>query len=411
MVCNEKEGGNSMNVKKDLSDHETPRTTLIVTVFAMIVTFVLWASLAPMAYEIGRVYRLSVTEKSILVAIPVLLGSLMRIPVGVITDLYGGRKVFTLLLLFLIIPTVGIGLAQSFTMLLFWAFLIGMAGTSFAIAITYVSKFYSQEKQGLILGIVGIGNAGTAVSNFTLPTVANHFGISITFWLMSTVTGITAILFWTNTKEMPLLQQKKFILQSFSVMKYKDTWALSNFYFVTFGSFVAFGVYLPSLLQDLFHLSTVDAGLRAAGFIILATAARPLGGYFSDRYHAGKVLHIAFLMIIFSSILLTFCTKNFILFSIGSLTIALFVGIGNGAVFKLVAQLFPNDTGAVTGIVGAVGGIGGFFPPILMGMIKEMTGNYSLGFLLLAIYTLVNVAINHRQYLMKLSNQNNILDY
>lgn len=381
----------------------------MMTVLAMIISFILWASLAPMASEIGRVYRLSVTEKSILVAIPLLLGSLLRIPIGVMTDLYGGKKIFTSLLVFLIIPSMGFVFAHSYAMLLFWAFLIGLAGTSFAIAITYVSKFYAQEKQGFILGIVGIGNAGTAIANFTLPTVVNQVGIANTFWLMAGMIGLTAFLFLIHTKEMPLTREKKSFLQALSVMKYKDTWALSNFYFVTFGSFVAFSVYLPLLLQDLFSLSNVDAGLRTAGFILLATVARPLGGYLSDRYHAGKVLHIVFLMVIFSAVILAFCTTNFLLFSIGSLTLALFVGMGNGAVFKLVAQLFPHDTGAVTGIVGAIGGIGGFFPPILMGMIKEITGNYRLGFLLLAIYTLVNVAINHHQYMTKTQKQT--LDY
>ncbi|MFT9487284.1 MAG: nitrate/nitrite transporter [Tepidibacillus sp.] len=267
-------------------------SALFMAMLAMIIAFAIWASLSPMATQLQKLYQLSITQKSILVAIPVLLGSVMRIPLGIWTDRYGGKKLYTWLMIFLIIPTIGISFANSFALTIFWAFFIGMAGTSFAVAIAYVSKFYPPEKQGLILGVVAVGNIGTAVANFTIPTLVNFYGIPTTFWILAISSGITAILFSFATKEMPLPKQTKTMAQSLSVLKYKQTWTLSLFYFVTFGAFVAFGIYLPTLLQDLFQLTPVDAGLRAAGFVVLATIVRPIGGYFADKWTAGKVLNI-----------------------------------------------------------------------------------------------------------------------
>lgn len=371
---------------------------LYFAMFAMIVSFTVWASISPMASNIQELYQLTGTQKSILVAIPVLLGAIMRIPLGVVTDSYGGRKVYTLLLLFLLIPTIGIGFANSFAGMIFWAFLIGMAGTSFAIAISYVSKFYPPEKQGLILGIVGMGNFGTAVAGFTIPSLVNNFGISQTFWILAVVVAITAVVFWFGTVEMPKPKQTKTAKQALAVLKYKDVWILSLFYFATFGSFVAFSIYLPTLLRDIYDLTSVDAGLKAAGFVVVATLARPLGGYLADKYTSGKVLSVVFLGITIGALILAFQTYNFILFSIAALSIAFFAGLGNGAVFKIVPQLFPNETGVVTGVVGAFGGIGGFFPPIIMGLTNDLTGEYALGFILLAIVAIINLIINRKKF-------------
>jgi len=376
-------------------------SALVLGMLAMVVAFAIWASLSPMASTISKLYHLSTTEKSILVAIPVLLGSIMRIPLGIMTDNIGGRKIYTYLLLFLIIPTVGISFAHSYGTMIFWAFFIGMAGTSFAVAIAYVSKFYAPEKQGLVLGLVGMGNIGTAVANFTIPTLVKGYGIPSTFIILAVAVAVTAIVFLFGTKEMPMPKEKKTMAQALSILQYKQTWTLSVFYFVTFGSFVAFGIYLPTLLQDLFNLTPVDAGLRAAGFVVLATLVRPVGGYLSDKISAGRVLNFVFLGIVVGALILAFMTQSFPLFTVGALTVAFFAGLGNGAVFKLVPELFPGQTGAVTGIVGAAGGIGGFFPPILMGIVKDLTGHYLLGFILLAAFTLLNFFINQRQFARK----------
>nr|WP_251027054.1 MFS transporter [Bacillus sp. ISL-46] len=171
-------------------------SVLVLSTVSMIVSFTVWSVFAPIATEIQKIYQLSITQKIILIATPVLLGSLMRIPMGILTDRYGGRRIFALTMLLLILPMVGAGFADSFAMLLFWAFFIGMAGTTFAISKTYVSKWYPPQKQGLILGIGGMGNLGSAVANFLIPSIFSSFGLSWVFWNLAIAMACMSILFW-----------------------------------------------------------------------------------------------------------------------------------------------------------------------------------------------------------------------
>ncbi|MCH1625863.1 MFS transporter [Ferdinandcohnia quinoae] len=370
------------------------KLVLPVTTIAMTFAFTVWAVLSPLASTFQEMYHLTSTQKSILVAIPVLLGSIMRIPLGILTDRYGGRKMFTVLLLFTIIPLIGAGFANSFAVLMFWAFFIGMAGTSFAISIAFVSKLTPPQKQGTALGINAMGNIGTAIAGFVIPTIAVAFGVQWAFWGLIIPIVAMIILVWFFTPETPKPTEHTTILSSLSVLKYKNTWTLSLFYFVTFGSFVALGIYLPSLLTDLYGLSPVDAGLRAAGFVVVATLTRPIGGLLADKISAGKILTFVYMGIAIGAIVVAFGMKDIVIMRIGVIFIAIMAGLGNGSVFKLVPDLFPKATGAVTGIVGAWGGLGGFFPPILMGIVKDVTGNYVLGFILLGVLAIVCLIVN-----------------
>jgi len=376
---------------------EIKRSTsiLVLSTMAMIVSFAVWSVFAPIATKIQQMYHLSTTEKSILIAAPVLLGSLMRIPMGILTDRYGGRRVYALTMLFLIAPMIGAGFARSYEMLLFWAFLIGMAGTTFAISITYVSRWYSPQKQGLILGIAGMGNLGSAVANFLVPVIFASYGLSWVFWGLAFVTGITAVIFWIGTEDIQTSSGSKTLKESLSVLKFKETWLLSVFYFLTFGTFVTFSSYLPTLLSELFSITGLAAGIRAAGFVVLATFIRPIGGYLSDRFGAKKLLTIVFLGILLCSIFITFTMENLVLFSVGCAVMAIMLGVGNGSVFKMVPEISSANTGAVTGIVGAIGGIGGFFPPIVLGLVKDAIGDYFLGFVLLSAFALLCLILNY----------------
>ncbi|PTL38758.1 MFS transporter [Alkalicoccus saliphilus] len=379
-------------------DLQTSRRILILSTLGMALAFTVWAALSPLASHFGELYGLTATERSILVAVPVLLGSVMRIPAGILADRYGGRKTFTFLMLFTIVPLAGIGFSTSFASLLFWAFLLGLAGASFAVSITFVSKWTPPEKQGTALGINGLGNFGTALAGFTLPSIALFFGLQWAFWGLIIPVLIMAALLWFWTPETPQTGEKKTFLGSLSVTKYKNTWVLSLFYFVTFGAFVAFGIYLPILLMDLYALTAVDAGMRAAGFVVLATIARPLGGYLGDKIGAGRVLTYVFMGIAAGALIISFGMGSIIVMTAACLLVAALTGVGNGAVFKLVPELFPKATGAVTGFVGAAGGLGGFFPPLLLGSIRDMIGTYTLGFLLLALLSVVCLLINKRRF-------------
>jgi NNP family nitrate/nitrite transporter-like MFS transporter len=381
-----------------LNDNKISRRILVLTTIAMAFTFTAWASLSPLISHFEELYGLSTTEKSILVAIPVLLGSILRIPLGILTDRYGGRRVYAILLLVSVIPLIGISFADSYYSLLAWALFLGVPGTSFAVSVTFVSKWTAKEKQGTALGINALGNIGTAIAGFLIPTLAFIVCIQSVFWLLTFPMAIMAVLIWTLTPDSPKVSEKKSLFSALSILKYKNSWILSLFYFVTFGSFVAFGIYLPTLLIDLFQLSAVDAGMRSAGFVVLATLIRPVGGYLGDKIGAGKVLTFVFIGITLGGLAIGLWMTNIMIMTAACLFVAAASGIGNGAVFKLVPQLFPENTGAVTGVVGACGGLGGFFPPIFLGMIKDFSGSYTLGFFLLSILALVCLLTNKVQF-------------
>ncbi|MCM3718808.1 MFS transporter [Fictibacillus phosphorivorans] len=346
-----------------------------------------WTMGAQVAPIIQNMYGLSDTKLSLLIAIPVLLGSLMRIPLGIASDRYGGRKVYTVTMLALVIPLVGIGYAASFEMLLFWTFLIGLAGATFAIAISYVSAWYTFGKQGYVLGVVGLGNIGSAISGFTIPTMVTELGLSWTFWGGAILMGLMTIIFWLFTKEAPLSNKKMTVKEAFSVMKYRSLWMLSMFYFLTFGGFVAFSLYLPTLLKGLYQVSLVDVGMKTAWFVVIATFIRPFGSYLADRFGAKMPLMFLFVGTSVISILIPLVVDNSGIFTFVFLLLGLFLGAGNGAVFKLVPEVAPGKTGASAGIIGAIGGIGGFILPLVFGMTKDMIGSYTPGFVLFSIFS------------------------
>lgn len=371
------------------------RRALALATLAFALCFAVWGLIAPLAPQFALALSLSATETGLLIAVPVLLGSLARIPAGLLADRYGGSRVFTGLLLFLILPVALIGTATSYGQLLFWGFWLGMAGASFAVGIPYVARWFPPERQGLALGIYGMGNIGTAVAAFTAPWIATRFGWPAAFQAFLPLLALMAALFWVLGREAPRPAGPPASLSSqLGLLRTQPlTWALSLFYFGTFGGFVALSIYLPTFLVQAYGLALPDAAARAAGFVVLATLARPVGGLLSDRVGGARVLDAVFPTVALLGVLLA-TQPGMLPLTVAFLGIAAALGLGNGAVFKLVAERFPQNTGAVSGLVGAAGGLGGFFPPILMGLIRDLTGGYALGFLLLAAFALVNLAVN-----------------
>ncbi|MHB1954698.1 MAG: MFS transporter [Sulfobacillus sp.] len=362
--------------------------------FAMIISFVVWSMMSPIAPQMAKVYHLSALQKSILVATPILLGSVLRIPIGMLTDRFGGRRVYTLLLLYLIVPLVGISHAHSFPSLVIWEVFLGVAGASFAVAIGHVSGWYSSDRQGLVLGVTALGNIGTAVAGFTIPSMYLHFGFSHTASLLLIPVVLAAALIWLFTRDASQTRTAPAVPPTAHTVSVPQgtvkfwskpiLWILAGYYFLTFGGFVAFGNYLPTLLQGQFNLTPVGAGLRASGFVILATALRPIGGYLADRIRPLRLLVVVFSILALFSVVFAFSLTSMVGTTVAALVIAGALGIGNGSVFKLVPQYFPHQVGKAAGIIGAIGGIGGFFPPLVMGAIKDATGTYLGGLLLLA---------------------------
>jgi NNP family nitrate/nitrite transporter-like MFS transporter len=368
---------------------------LALATAAFTVSFAVWGLVAPLAPLFRGMYQLSGTEVGLLVAVPVILGSLARIPLGLLTDRYGGRIVFPLLLLAGCVPLILAGFTSSFPQLVGVSLLLGLPGASFAVGVPFVARWFSAERQGFALGIYGVGNIGTALAGLLAPRVATAAGLPVAFWMWVPVLAGMAAIFWVFGRDAPGFEPVTTpVAERFAVFRHEGlTWVLALFYFVTFGGFVAIGNYLPTLLVGAYGLEPTDAATRASGFVVLATLARPVGGLLADRWGGSRLLNVAFAIVAGCAIVLAFGP------GIGAITAAFLVsaamlGLGNGAVFKLVAQYFPRQAGVVTGVVGAAGGLGGFFPPLLMGFVRDATGAYAIGFMLLSEFALLCLLVN-----------------
>lgn len=376
------------------ADRNGARIALALSTLAFALCFAVWGLIAPLAPFFRELYRLSGTEVGLLVAVPVVLGSLARIPLGLLTDRFGGRLVFSGLLLALVVPTVLAGLTRSFGALLAVSFLLGIAGASFAVGVPFVARWFPAERQGFALGVYGMGNVGTALASALAPRLATDHGWPAAFWVFVPALVTMAILFWLLARDAPGPRPSGSLTERLAVFRRAPVaWVLALFYFVTFGGFVAISVYLPTLLVDAYRLDRTDAGLRAAGFVALATLARPLGGSLADRWGGTPILNAVFLVVAAFAVVLAF-GPGMPVITVAFLAIAFMLGLGNGAVFKLVAEHFPRETGVVTGLVGAAGGLGGFFPPLVMGAVRDITGSYAIGFMLLSEFALVCFIVN-----------------
>ena len=373
-----------------------PGQQLALATVAFTVCFYAWALLGPLGPDLQEELALSDFEESVMVAVPVLLGSIMRIPLGALADRYGGRLVFTVLTIYTPLPLIGLALFHdSLAALLVLGFLLGFAGASFAIGVPYVNGWYTPERQGAALGIYGMGMGGTVIAGLTAPTIADEFGLAAPFWLAAALVAVMAVVFYALARNAkPPAPSGASLFAPLAIFRSSGrAWALTLFYFVSFGGFVAMFLYLPKLLTEVHDLTKTDAGARAAGFALLAVIGRPLGGSLSDRIGAGTVLRWSFVAIPLLALVLAAGYESMVPLTFACLTLAVFLGLGMGAVFKLVPEWFPERVGAVTGVVGAAGGLGGFFPPLVMGVVKTATGGYALGFVLLALTAAACLAV------------------
>jgi MFS transporter, NNP family, nitrate/nitrite transporter len=366
----------------DRGNRATLNLTLGTTSFT--VCFAVWGLISAFAPAFRTELHLTARSTALLVAVPVLLGSLARIPMGMLTDRYGGRIVFTVLFVIAAVSAALVPLANSYRTLLMFAFVLGMAGSSFAIGVGYVSRWFPPEKQGTALGIYGLGNIGQSAAVFLGPVIAGLIGRRSVFYGVAAIAVAWAVVFVLFARDAPARNPPVGLGPMIRVLATERlAWVLAAFYFLTFGGFVAFSIYLPSLLRDQFKLSPADAGFRTAGFVILATLLRPGGGILADRIGGARVLSGVFAGIVPFALLLAWASM--VPFTVGALGCAALLGLGNGAVFKLVPQFFPGNTATVTGLVGAMGGLGGFFPPLLLGFFRDTMGAVWPGFILLAV--------------------------
>ena len=375
----------------------SPTLPLALATTSFTLSFAAWGLIGGLASTFTKLYSLTASETALLVAVPVLLGSLARLPMGMLTDRFGGRWVFTALLGFSSLAAVVVPMTTSYSTLLVAAFLIGMAGSSFAVGAAFVSRWTPAARQGTALGVYGLGTMGQSLAVFAGPVVAARWGWPAVFYATSGLLLLWAAIFAVMARNPVGVVRPASAAAMMTVLRRAPiAWLLGGFYFLTFGGFVAFSIYLPTLLRAQFGLEPADAGFRSAGFVVLATLMRPLGGWLADRIGGAQVLSWVFGGVSLFALLLMW--PSMVPFTVGALGCALLLGLGNGAVFKLVPEHFPKDTGTVTGLVGALGGLGGFFPPLVLGLFRDQLGAIWPGFVLLSATALALRAANQRVF-------------
>lgn len=370
-----------MNMKKGVSQ-------LTLQTLSLVAGFMAWSIISPLMPFISQDVDISPGQISVILATPVILGSVLRVPFGYLTNIVGAKWVFFWSFIVLLLPIFLLGQAQSPGMLMLSGFFLGIGGAIFSVGVTSVPKYFSKDKVGLANGIYGVGNIGTAVSSFCAPVLAGAIGWQNTVRSYLIILSIFAILmFFLGDKnepkvKIPLMAQVKDLSKNYKL------YYLSLWYFITFGAFVAFGIFLPNFLVDHFSIDKVDAGIRSGIFIALATFLRPVGGVIGDKFNAVQALIIDFVIMIIGALILSL-SSHIVLFTIGCLAISICAGIGNGLIFKLAPSYFSKEAGSANGIVSMMGGLGGFFPPLVITFVTSITGSSYLAFFFLAIFGVI----------------------
>jgi NNP family nitrate/nitrite transporter-like MFS transporter len=362
---------------------------LALATLGFAVNFWAWALLSPLGPRFKDSLDLTSFQQSLLVTVPVVVGSLGRIPVGALTDRFGGRVMFPLVSATTIVPVLYLGLAghSSFAALLVGGFFLGVGGTAFAVGVPFVSAWFPPERRGLAIGIFGAGMGGTAISALTTVKLVDAHGMANPFLITAGVLAVYAAVAALVLRDAPgrTVPSEPLTTRLAATLKLGITWQASALYAVAFGGYVAFSVYLPTYLKTGYGLAQADAANRMAGFVLLAVAMRPIGGWLSDRVGPVRVLTGALAVVLAGAFVQAFTPSLAPVGTLAFLAMAAALGAASGAVFALVALLAPaNKVGSVAGVVGAAGGLGGFVPPLLMGSLYGTYGSYGIGLALLA---------------------------
>ncbi|RYE81034.1 MAG: MFS transporter [Myxococcales bacterium] len=369
----------------------SPMLMLAIATIGFVLNFWAWALLSPlgpMFRKTGALGDLTESDVALLVAVPVVVGSLGRILVGAMTDKYGGRVMFPVVSALTIVPVLFIAFVaiDSYALLLVGGFFLGIGGTAFAVGVPFVNAWFPPERRGLAVGIFGAGMGGTAISALSTVTLFEQ-GEQLPFLITAAALAIYAVVSWLLLRDAPgrVVPTTSLGARIAATSRMPITWQAGILYAVAFGGYVAFSVYLPSYLVTAHGLDAADAANRMAGFVVVAVVARPIGGWLADRMGAISVLASVYAVV---AVAAAIAAESPLLEAGGTvafLIMAFALGVGSGATFALIAQTTePAKVGGVTGLVGAAGGLGGFVPPLLMGYIYGRTESYALGLWLLA---------------------------
>ncbi len=387
---------------------------LWLAIYALTVCAAVWVIFAIVGLKLQDELQLTATQFGLLVAVPVLTGSLGRLPMGVLAEIYGARLVMSVLMLVVACFTFVLPLAKSYAMLLLMGLGLGLAGSAFAVGVVYVSAWFPPAKQGTALGLFGMGNVGTAVTSLAAPWLLASMDWQSVVWIYAKVMLASAVLFYVFSQPEPIAKsaaQSNWAghlepLRSFQV------WSFSVYYFLVFGGFVALASWLPRFYIGVYEVDIRTAGLLAASFLIPATLFRSVGGYLSDRYGARRMMYISFSTCAIGLFFLSYPNTHYVVEGISGpipfsivppmgvraavlAVMGMTMSLGMAAVFKHIPEYYPQHVGAVGGVVSMIGGLGGFFLPIAFGVINDWVGIWTSCFMLMFFVAATNLLWMH----------------
>ncbi|MGO7077727.1 nitrate/nitrite transporter [Rhizobium johnstonii] len=390
-----------------------PAKALWISTVAFTLCFAVWTIFAIIGIRIKQDLGLNEAEFGLLVGTPVLTGSLVRIVLGIWTGRYGGRLVYTLTMLAAALATFLLSYAQTYTQMLIAGLGVGLAGGSFAVGVAYVSPFFPAEKQGTALGIFGAGNVGAAVTKFAAPFVLIAWGWQAVAEIWAVGLALMAIVFWFTTTDDPAFRLRrerrvatKSFVEEFAPLQNVQVWRFSLYYFFAFGGFVALSLWLPRYLVGVYGFNLETAGMVAAAYSIPGSIFRAFGGVLSDKKGARSVMYTMLTVSAVATLILSMPAASGsgtgpafgitpVIFIVVIFVLGFFMSLGKAAVYKHIPAYYPENVGAVGGVVGMMGGLGGFILPIAFGLLKDMTGLWSSCFLLLFAIVVISLIWMH----------------
>jgi len=390
---------------------EIPRSkqtkALSMSTIAFTACFAVWTIFSIIGVRLKSELGLNDTQFGLLVGMPILSGSISRVLFGVWSDQYGGRVVYFFVMIAAAVSTYLLSYADTYYMTLLAALGVGLAGGSFAVGVAYVSKWYPKSRQGIALGIFGVGNVGSGVTSFFAPFVLIAFGWQSVAQIWAAALVVIALIFWFTTEDAPDLEERKrrgekprSIRDELAPLKNVQVWRFSIYYFFVFGAFVALALWLPRYLIGVYHVDIKTAGILTAFFTVPASLFRAYGGHLSDKYGARAIMYLTFGVSIVCTFMLSYPNTDYVIhgiegpikfstqmalapFVIIIFILGFFMSLGKAAVYKHIPVYYEKHVGVVGGAVGMVGGLGGFVLPIAFGVMNDLTGIWTSCFMLL----------------------------
>ncbi len=393
--------------------------SLAISTLAFTVCFAVWTIFSIIGIKIKQNLGLNDTQFGLLVATPILTGSLSRIFLGIWTDQYGGRVVYFFLMLTTAVAVWLLSTVSTYPMYLLAALGVGLAGGSFAVGIAYVSRWYDKDRQGTALGIFGMGNVGAAVTNFGAPFLLVAYGWENVAKIYAVTLFVMAFIFWFFTEEDPATKLRKErgekvipALMQLEPLKHLRVWRFATYYFFVFGAYVALALWLPRYYMGMYGLEIATAGMLAACYALPGSLFRALGGWMSDKVGARRVMYITFISCLICLFILSYPATDYrvhgiegpinfsiaiglIPFVILTIFLGFFMSLGKAAVYKHIPVYYPDHVGSVGGLVGMIGGLGGFVLPICFGLMNDLIGIWTSCFMLLFVIVAISLVWMH----------------